>query len=62
MVAVAADRQGSGIGRELVRHLMDVEDPAHITWVLRSARESTGFWERMGFRKSDAAMEIVRKA
>jgi ribosomal protein S18 acetylase RimI-like enzyme len=60
MVAVAPDRQGQGVGRELVRRLMDVKAPKQITWVLRSARESTGFWEKMGFRKSDVAMEIVR--
>jgi len=60
MVAVAPDRQGGGIGRELVARLMDVKQPRQITWVLRSARESTGFWEKMGFRKSDVAMEIVR--
>ena len=60
MVAVARDRQGQGIGRELVTRLMDVKAPAQITWVLRSARDSTGFWEKMGFRKSDVAMEIVR--
>jgi len=60
MVAVAADRQGFGIGRELVTRLMEVHLPRQITWVLRSARESTGFWEKMGFRKSDVAMEIVR--
>jgi ribosomal protein S18 acetylase RimI-like enzyme len=60
MVAVASDRQGHGIGRELVTRLMDVRAPRQITWVLRSARESTGFWEKMGFRKSDVAMEIVR--
>lgn len=60
MVAVARDRQGQGIGRELVTRLMDVKAPKQITWVLRSARESTGFWEKMGFRKSDVAMEIVR--
>jgi len=56
----AADRQGRGIGRALVKRLMDVNAPRQITWVLRSARESTGFWEKMGFRKSDVAMEIVR--
>jgi ribosomal protein S18 acetylase RimI-like enzyme len=60
MVAVAGDRQGRGIGRKLVRRLMKVNAPKQITWVLRSARESTGFWEKMGFRKSDVAMEIVR--
>jgi ribosomal protein S18 acetylase RimI-like enzyme len=60
MVAVAVDQQGRGIGRELVRRLMAVKEPRQITWVLRSARESTGFWEKIGFRKSDVAMEIVR--
>ncbi len=60
MVAVARDRQRRGIGRELVTRLMDVKTPQRITWVLRSARESSGFWEKMGFRKSDVAMEIVR--
>ena len=60
MVAVASNRQGRGIGRELVTRLMDVRAPRQITWVLRSARASTGFWEKMGFRKSDVAMEIVR--
>ena len=60
MVAVAGDQRSRGIGRELVRRLMDVKAPRQITWVLRSARESTGFWEKMGFRKSDVAMEIVR--
>jgi len=60
MVAVVSDRQGQGIGRDLVKRLLDVKAPQQITWVLRSARESTGFWEKMGFRKSDVAMEIVR--
>ena len=44
MVAVASDRQGRGIGRELVTRLMDVKQPRQITWVLRSARESTSHW------------------
>jgi GNAT superfamily N-acetyltransferase len=60
-VAVAADRQGQGVGRELVKHLMDVDQPANITWVLRAGRGSTGFWEKMGFRASETAMEIVRR-
>jgi predicted acetyltransferase/N-acetylglutamate synthase-like GNAT family acetyltransferase len=61
-VAVAADRRGQGIGRELVGRLMDVDHPANITWVLRAGRDSPGFWEKMGFRKSEVAMEIVRKS
>jgi GNAT superfamily N-acetyltransferase len=60
-VAVAADRQGQGVGRELVKQLMDVDQPANITWVLRAGRGSTGFWEKMGFRTSQIAMEIVRR-
>jgi GNAT superfamily N-acetyltransferase len=58
MVAVAADRRGKGIGRELVRRLMG-EDPG-ITWVLRAGRQSAGFWEKLGFRPSAIAMERTR--
>jgi GNAT superfamily N-acetyltransferase len=61
-VAVVADRQRCGIGRQLVRRLMDVDDPHAITWVLRAGRGAAHFWEKMGFVKSDTAMEIVRKA
>ena len=60
-VAVAGDQHGQGIGRELVKRLMDVDRPANITWVLRAGRGSTGFWEKMGFKKSETAMEIVRR-
>ena len=60
-IAVAGDRHGQGIGRELVKRLMDVDHPANITWVLRAGRGSTGFWEKMGFKKSETAMEIVRR-
>jgi GNAT superfamily N-acetyltransferase len=60
-VAVAADRHGQGIGRELVKKLMDVDHPANITWVSRAGRGSTGFWEKMGFKPSETAMEIVRR-
>ena len=58
-VAVAEDARGRGIGRELVRRVMG--DDASITWVLRAGRGSRGFWEKMGFSASDAAMERVRK-
>jgi len=61
-VAVAADRQRNGIGRELVKRLIDVENPEEITWVLRAGRGSTRFWEKMGFAPSQTAMEIVRKS
>jgi predicted N-acetyltransferase YhbS len=58
MVAVAADKRGAGIGRELVRHL--IKDDPGITWVLRAGRGSSGFWERVGFQASEVAMERVR--
>jgi len=58
MVAVAPDKRGQGIGRELVRQL--IKDDAGITWVLRAGRGSSGFWERVGFRPSQIAMERVR--
>jgi ribosomal protein S18 acetylase RimI-like enzyme len=58
MVAVAADRRGRGVGRELVRRL--VGDDAGVTWVLRAGRGSDGFWEKIGFKRSEVAMERVR--
>jgi N-acetylglutamate synthase-like GNAT family acetyltransferase len=61
-VAVAADRQGCGIGRQMVQQLMEVEDTDKITWVLRAGRGSEPFWRKMGFSKSETAMEIVRKS
>ena len=58
MVAVAADKRGQGIGRELVRQL--IGDDTRITWMLRAGRGSDGFWERIGFHSSEIAMERVR--
>jgi ribosomal protein S18 acetylase RimI-like enzyme len=60
MVAVARDMRRQGIGRRLVETLMQ-EDSGDITWVLRAGRESRGFWERLGFKASDIAMERVRR-
>ena len=58
MVAVAADKRGQGLGRELVRRL--IGNDVGITWVLRAGHGSTGFWERVGFERSGIAMERVR--
>ena len=58
MVAVASDQRGQGIGRELVEQL--IKDDVGITWVLRSAPASTKFWEKVGFKPSEVAMERVR--
>ena len=58
MVAVAVDRRGQGIGRELVRRLIGQD--AGITWILRAGRGSEKFWEKMGFKVSAVALERVR--
>ena len=60
-VAVASGKQRQGIGRELVNRLMDVAEPEKITWVLRAGRGSERFWEKMGFKRSEIAMEVVRR-
>lgn len=59
MVAVAADRRGQGIGRQLIERLLG--DDQTITWVLRAGHGSKGFWEKLGFKPSEVAMERVRK-
>ncbi len=59
MVAVAEDKRGQGIGRELVRQL--IGDDLDITWVLRAGRGSEGFWEKLGFSPSEMAMEKTRR-
>jgi N-acetylglutamate synthase-like GNAT family acetyltransferase len=59
-VAVAEDKRGNGIGREMVLRLMG-DDP-NITWVLRAGRGSEEFWKRMGFQPSEIAMERNRAA
>jgi ribosomal protein S18 acetylase RimI-like enzyme len=58
-VAVAEDRRRQGIAREMVSRLMG--DDTSITWVLRSGRDSSVFWEKMGFEFSTVAMERSRE-
>ena len=58
MVAVSAERRGQGIGRQLIERLIG-NDP-RITWVLRAGHGSATFWEKMGFKPSEVAMERVR--
>lgn len=57
-VAVAENLRGKGIGSELVKRI--IGDDPNITWVLRAGRGSNGFWEKMGFTRSNAAMEKTR--
>jgi predicted N-acetyltransferase YhbS len=59
-VAVAEDKRGQGIGRELVERL--IGNDRDITWVLRAGRGSEKFWKKMGFTVSEAAMEKTRIA
>lgn len=59
MVAVAEDRRGQGVGREMVKRLMG--EDAGITWTLRAGRGSEDFWRKMGFAVSAIAMEKTRQ-
>jgi ribosomal protein S18 acetylase RimI-like enzyme len=61
MLAVDENQRRQGIGRRLVEHLIQEDFGGNITWVLRAGRDSRGFWERLGFRASDIAMERVRR-
>ncbi|HSM01268.1 MAG TPA: GNAT family N-acetyltransferase [Acidimicrobiia bacterium] len=61
MVIVAPGHRGRGIGRAIVDTLTGT-DP-RISWVLRAGHPgSDGFWEAMGFRRSEIAYERERRA
>jgi predicted N-acetyltransferase YhbS len=59
LLIVRAAHRGQGIGRALIRAVMG-DDPG-MTWILRADRGAEGFYEKVGFVRSQVAMERPRR-
>jgi len=59
-LAVAKEYQGNGIGKKLIRLLIDKLGNEEIKYVLTSAPNATGFYEKIGFERDEQAFVIKR--
>lgn len=60
-ISVDRDYQGLGIGKELIRMLINKLGEEEVQYVLTSAPKSVGFYEKIGFERADKAFVIKRK-
>lgn len=60
-IAVDIDYQGLGIGKELIRILRNKLGEEEVQYVLTSAPNAIGFYEKIGFERNHNAFVLRRK-